>query len=294
MRLVCLLFVCSVVFIGCNKPGCTDPLAVNYDSSANDEDGTCQYVPTLSTIPLNISTNNVYSVQTGGVISSDGGSDVTLRGLCWGTSPNPTIANDTTINGSGTGTFSSTVISLQLLTTYYFRAYATNSNGTGYGDEFSLTTSLEIGISFQGGTIFYVDGNGGGLIAGPDVGGAYADWGCAGIDIIGADGITIGTGHQNTLDISSSCPSSDIAVWIEYLNNASSNINGGYNDWYIPSKDELYELVHNNGISDLHPAWSSTEFNSDSAWLQVAMIHGGAVGVMGKNYHCRLYSIRTF
>jgi Leucine-rich repeat (LRR) protein len=121
----------------CNKPGCTDPDAVNYDSSANDEDGTCQYVPSLSTTPL-IYDTIAFSVQTGGIISSEGNSQITIKGICWSNSPNPTVNNDTTVNGFGLGSFVSNISNLNYNTTYFFRAYATNSNGTGYGNELSL------------------------------------------------------------------------------------------------------------------------------------------------------------
>ena len=126
-----------MLFGSCNKPGCTDPDAVNYDSSANDEDGTCQYVPSLSTTPL-IYDTIAFSVQTGGIISSEGNSQITIKGICWSNSPNPTVNNDTTVNGFGLGSFVSNISNLNYNTTYFFRAYATNSNGTGYGNELSL------------------------------------------------------------------------------------------------------------------------------------------------------------
>jgi hypothetical protein len=83
-------------------------------------------------------------IESGGIISSDGGSDVTLRGVCWSTNTNPTILDDTTINGSGTGNFTSLVDNLEYNTTYYLRAYATNSNGTGYGEELTFATTSNV------------------------------------------------------------------------------------------------------------------------------------------------------
>jgi uncharacterized protein (TIGR02145 family) len=81
-------------------------------------------------------------VQSGGTISSDGGSVVTARGVCWSTSPGPTVALPTkTSNGSGTGSFSSNITGLNAGTTYYVRAYATNGVGTAYGNEVTFTTS---------------------------------------------------------------------------------------------------------------------------------------------------------
>ncbi len=78
---------------------------------------------------------------SGGNISNDGGSLITQRGVCYSTSPSPTTANTTIISGSGTGTFTSNLTGLTANTTYYVRAYATNSAGTAYGNEVSFTTT---------------------------------------------------------------------------------------------------------------------------------------------------------
>ena len=95
-------------------------------------------VATLSTNTA--SSLTAFSANSGGYISSDGGSPVTARGVCWGTSSGPTTADDFTVNGSGTGSFSSTLTGLQPGTTYYSRAYATNGFGTYYGPERTFTT----------------------------------------------------------------------------------------------------------------------------------------------------------
>ncbi len=75
-----------------------------------------------------------------GEVVSDGGTSVTARGVCWSTSHNPTIANAYTNNGTGVGSFTSNLMYLTPGTTYYVRAYATNSEGTSYGEEVSFTT----------------------------------------------------------------------------------------------------------------------------------------------------------
>jgi hypothetical protein len=82
------------------------------------------------------------SATVGGTVTSDGGAAVTSRGLVWGTSPGSTTFS-TTI-GAGTGTFSTNLTGLSLATTYYVRAYATNSIGTSYGNEISFNTSLKL------------------------------------------------------------------------------------------------------------------------------------------------------
>ena len=77
----------------------------------------------------------------GGNVTADGGSSVTARGVCWSTSSSPTTADDHTTDGSGTGTFVSSLTGLDPATLYYVRAYATNAVGTSYGNEVSFTTS---------------------------------------------------------------------------------------------------------------------------------------------------------
>lgn len=110
------------------------------------------YGPTISfstvspTIPTGVITNTISSItQTtgigGGNSSSDGGATITARGVCWSnTTSSPTIANSKTVDGSGVGSFTSSLSGLTTNTTYYVRAYATNSAGTSYGSAKSFTT----------------------------------------------------------------------------------------------------------------------------------------------------------
>jgi uncharacterized protein (TIGR02145 family) len=98
---------------------------------------------TISTLSIsNISSN---SANSGGNITNNGGTSVTQRGVVWSTSPNPTTANNLTSDGNGIGNFTSALIGLNANTTYYVRAYATNSAGTAYGNELSFTTTSLIG-----------------------------------------------------------------------------------------------------------------------------------------------------
>ena len=62
-------------------------------------------------------------------------------GVCWNTSGNPTASDPKTTDGSGTGSFTSNIAGLTAGTVYYVRAYATNSAGTGYGNQVRLSTS---------------------------------------------------------------------------------------------------------------------------------------------------------
>ena len=81
------------------------------------------------------------TAASGGTITSDGGTPVSVRGICWSTSPAPTIALPTKTNdGIGIGTYASTMTGLMVGTTYYVRAYATNGEGTAYGNEVIYTS----------------------------------------------------------------------------------------------------------------------------------------------------------
>ncbi len=90
-----------------------------------------QTLPVLTTTPITYITQN--TAKSGGNITSDGGLTITARGVCWGTNNSPTIADSKSVNGTGAGGFTSSITGLTANTTYYARAYATNSIGTGYG-----------------------------------------------------------------------------------------------------------------------------------------------------------------
>jgi hypothetical protein len=80
------------------------------------------------------------TATSGGTLSADGGDPVTARGVCWSTSSNPTTADNKTVDGTGVGTFTSSITGLASGTTYYVRSYATNSMGTTYGPEIIFRT----------------------------------------------------------------------------------------------------------------------------------------------------------
>lgn len=96
---------------------------------------------TLSTTTPNKVTN--YSVASGGnIVSSDG--EIIKRGVCYGINSQPTISGAHTVDGSGIGVFTSTLTGLSESTKYYFRAYASSSNTTVYGNEFTLITPASV------------------------------------------------------------------------------------------------------------------------------------------------------
>ena len=94
--------------------------------------------PTVTTTA--ISDIDKTTATGGGNVTADGGATVTARGICWSTSQNPTLSDSKTTDGTGTGSFTSAMTSLEANTTYYVRAYATNSAGTAYGEAVSFTT----------------------------------------------------------------------------------------------------------------------------------------------------------
>jgi uncharacterized protein (TIGR02145 family) len=97
-------------------------------------------VPTLTTTAFSSLTNSTAS--TGGNITNDGGATITARGVCYATTANPTIVDNKTTNGTGSGIFTSSLSALTMGTVYYARAYATNSAGTAYGNQITFITNL--------------------------------------------------------------------------------------------------------------------------------------------------------
>ena len=119
--------------------------AINSTGTAYSPDGTFTTAsnfttPTVTTTAVSLITQATAS--SGGNVTSDGGASVTDRGVVWSTSTGPTIALSTkTSNGTGTGSFSSSITGLTCNTLYYVRAYATNSVGTNYGNELTFRTA---------------------------------------------------------------------------------------------------------------------------------------------------------
>ena len=95
-------------------------------------------IPTITTSEISSITET--TALAGGDIVSNGGDAVTESGVCWSTSENPTIEDNLTKDGADSGVFSSSISGLASNTIYYVRAYATNSEGTGYGNSVTFTT----------------------------------------------------------------------------------------------------------------------------------------------------------
>jgi hypothetical protein len=112
----------------------------------NEEMFTTLVIPVLPAVTTTEITNVGLTTATGGGnVIFDGGAPLIARGVCWSTSANPTTVDYITTDGSGTGTFISALSGLMSNTTYYVRAYATNSVGTSYGGEMSFLTLYTCG-----------------------------------------------------------------------------------------------------------------------------------------------------
>lgn len=133
-RYLRFLAVCTIILYSCSKN--TDDLTPPNPSAS---------LPTLSTA----ATGSIGSASavSGGTITSDGGAGVTARGVVWDINSNPTLATASkTIDGTGTGSFTSYITGLLPNTIYYVRAYATNQKGTAYGELRSFVTLPAPGI----------------------------------------------------------------------------------------------------------------------------------------------------
>ena len=116
----------------------TNSVGTTYGTAVSFTTAVAPVVPIVTTTAVTAIAQTTAS--SGGSISADGGEAVTEKGVCWSTSATPTIADSKTLDGTGTATFTSAITGLTAETTYYVRAYATNSVGTGYGDAVSFTT----------------------------------------------------------------------------------------------------------------------------------------------------------
>jgi hypothetical protein len=137
-------------------------LTVNNGANLQIQD--CPIVSTTNTCPVLalLTTTTASSIAqttavSGGTITYQGSSAITARGVCWSTSPNPTLSNSFTSNGSGIGTFTSNLVGLTGGTTYYVRAYATNGSGTNYGNQVSFVSQTLAG-QYPAGSVFCTSG----------------------------------------------------------------------------------------------------------------------------------------
>ena len=144
-----------------NIAGLTGGTTYHFRIVATNSDGTSYgadltFTPGAASVTTTAASSITQTTATaGGNVVSDGGSTVTARGTCWGTSANPSISGSHTTDGSGIGAFTSSLTGLVSNTTYHNRAYATNGTSTFYGSDLTFTTScgnstLPFSESFSG------------------------------------------------------------------------------------------------------------------------------------------------
>ena len=213
-------------------------------------------IPTVSTAEVTDITAT--TATCGGTIATDGGLAITARGVCWSTSHNPTLGDSHTTDGTGTGSFTSTITGLNASTTYYVRAYASNSLVTIYGGEQSFTTEAGGG---SGGDHAYVDlGLPSGLLwatcnvgaDNPEDYGDYFAWGetqpkdtyswstyqyCN-----GGDGWNTLTKYCNNSSYGYNGFTDDLTSLLPEDDAATANWGS---DWRMPTKEEWQELYNN-------------------------------------------------
>jgi len=257
----------------CYVAGCMDNTALNYDPYACVDDGSCCYVAgCMDNSALNY--DPYACVDDGSCCFVAGCMDNSALNY----DPNACIDDGSCCYVAGC-----------------IDATAVNYNPSACFDDGSC---IGIGSAYQGGIIFYLDGNGGGLIAAPSDQSTGAEWGCYGTTI-GAYGTAIGTGAQNTIDIEAGCTTPGTAADI------CANLTlGGFSDWFLPSLDELNKMYLNigqgnalglgnvGGFQNLY-YWSSTEGAWDyaRAW-EFGLGAPGAAGRSGAFLSVR--AIRAF
>lgn len=235
----------------------------------NEDTITTWTIPIVTTDTISNITDN--SAVCGGNITSDGGAPVTTRGVCWSTTPNPTISDNHTTDSTGIGHFTSNITGLRFGTTYYARAYATNSVGTAYGNEDTFTTVFVYTFSVSDSTqVVFSPGNlqwsatGGGSsttthnIAGG--GTALGTWRFAPNqwDTIGSANSNISSSYTGWIDLfgwgtsgyNNKNPYMTSITYSDYGNGAS-NIANTYYDW------GLYNDIYNSKTyqTDMHGTW---------------------------------------
>jgi hypothetical protein len=266
--------------------------------------------PNTATVASTITSTITSSTAIlGGVLSSTGGA-TTAIGIMYSTSSSFGTYSTTTINANAVaGTYTTSISGLSELTTYYVKAFATNTAGTTYGPTINFSTPvlpLTVGTTYQGGIIFYlfqsgepgyVAGQTHGLIASTSDQSTYTDWKNNGgwNDI--TTGTGIGTGLANTNAIIASHGSSATYA----AGRARAHNGGGYTDWYLPSRDELYKMHITigqgaNNIANLRSEkyWSSSQYESHTWQAYYMYAQTGNVHTVWKDVGMAVRAIRTF
>ena len=213
-----------------------------------------------------------------------------------------TVSVSGTVNTNSTGTYTIT----------YTATDAAGNTGSATRTVTVNAPNLSIGDLYQGGIIFYLDGNGGGLIASFLNQSEDAEWGCYGTVITNNSGpngslgfgtsTLVGTGYQNTMDIENGCTTPGTAADI-----CANLVLNGYNDWYLPSSGEFELMVETVGpygsssgsaglsnSSGAGPAtyyWTSSQSTSNTSFW--AYRYNMGLNNLGVNYGSKYLSAKV-
>lgn len=279
-----------------NSAGTAYGTEINFTTSANLPVPVLDYLPNYTSAMFQDSLHNYQAVSWVSALTSNGGSAIVASGICWSTSPNPTI-NDSVKNAAvsvynGYDIIFTQFNNLQPGTTYYARVWAQNSSGVGYGPQVSFTTvALQPGVEHQGGKVAYVYQAGDpGYVAG-EVHGIVAgiaspscnSWGDGAVPNTtflnnNSTGTALGTGQTNTQGIISKI--NELVPGTALLStagraNAYTVVAYPSLYWHLPSKDELLKVWQNKAsLATLaNPnffqsvtCWSSSEIDATHAW----------------------------
>lgn len=225
------------------------------------------FTTTAPTAPILASTTAITGLSantavSGGNITSNGGSALTERGVCWGTTTDPTLGvNNFTTDGTNTGIFPSAISGLTASTIYHVRSYATNSAGTSFGPDVQFTTWAQapftLGQNLEYGYVAYIAPDGSGFIVSPDIQ-STAGWGCDGVNVVGTS-TALGTGQANTNLILACSTGTTTAASV-----ANDYNGGGFTDWYLPSSGEWGQI--NSNYSLLGFSWSYNNYYTSSQY----------------------------
>jgi hypothetical protein len=233
-----------------------------------------------------VSGNSVTILQR---VDADGGDSVTKRGICWSTNPLPTIEkSNILLNGSGIGNLNTVVTGLNTNTKYFFRGFATNSAGTVYSSEITVTTpsyQVKVGDKYAGGLITWLIQPGyqgydplvpHGLITMPND--LYGSATMTGNTYITGRGY--GDGYSNCYNVMFFNLIEGVTMKDLFLN---KNING-YRDWFIPSLQELQFMLMNKDIIggyNTGPYWTSSSCQQQN-YLGIHLSGGTCTKLGGK------------